>query len=350
MDSIAYRFPISTGTDLKVTHTDGTVAAGIPYTRIKTRYFNRSFSRQVDGSQYRYFGIVVDTGTHSGCDGTMTSSGNTMSTLIGGIVGADYTGGTLTVHNGGNKGTYAISGTPSGTVVTITTTFPVTKGQLSFTLQRAVPVVATAEQIYEKVQYLLRQSSDIDDGFGSIIGKTADELVAFVGSDLKCGIAAPTNPHGGGSGVIIEGFKAADTNRIAFYDNGASARAYPYVASLTISFGDNLKNDANAKYWIYFTTLPGANNDYGEVNAVIVDDNTGTDMAGNVSGVASVDKSFNYDGNVQGGRTQGTDATITAVAIGLSTGQYVKATGTIAKSTSNSITLTAPFERNYSNP
>jgi hypothetical protein len=38
------------------------------------------------------------------------------------------------------------------------------------------------------------------------------------------------------------------------------------------------------------------------------------------------------------------------VGIGLATGQYVKATGTIARSTSNSVTLTAPFERNYANP
>ena len=58
---------------------------------------------------------------------------------------------------------------------------------------------------------------------------------------------------------------------------------------------------------------------------------------------------FDYDGNVQGGRTAGTDAAITAVAIGLSTGQYVSATGTIARSTANSISLVAALERNYEN-
>ena len=69
-----------------------------------------------------------------------------------------------------------------------------------------------------------------------------------------------------------------------------------------------------------------------------------------MSAAASVTKSFNYDGNVQGGRTAGTDAAITVIGIGLATGQYVRATGTIARSVSNSVSLVAPLERNYANP
>jgi hypothetical protein len=72
-------------------------------------------------------------------------------------------------------------------------------------------------------------------------------------------------------------------------------------------------------------------------------------MTGDVSNSSSVVLSFDYDNNVQGGRTAGTNADITAVALGLSTGQYVKATGTIAKSKANSVSLVAPLERNYQN-
>jgi hypothetical protein len=43
---------------------------------------------------------------------------------------------------------------------------------------------ATAEQIYEKVQYQLRQNSDIDNGAGVVTGKTADTLLNFVGDTL----------------------------------------------------------------------------------------------------------------------------------------------------------------------
>lgn len=350
MQPIAYRFPISTSTDLNIEDTDVNVAANTPYTQINVKYFSGNYSKDVDlAGTNRNFGIVIDVGTHSGIDGSMSAAGNTLTSAAGGITGSDYTGGTLTVHEGTNKGVYTISGTPTATVITITGTFTATESNSSFTLQRASPVSATAEEIYTKVQYLLRQNSDIDSTSATVTGKTADALLVFIGSDLKCGSLTPTNPNGGGSGVIIEGFSTTDTNRIAFYDNIATSRTYPYVASLTINFGDNLKNDASAKYWVYFSTLPGAGNDFGESGALIVDDNSSVDMAGNVSAASSVTKSFNYDGNVQGGRTAGTNADITVVGIGLTTGQYVKATGTIARSTSNSVSLVAALERNYAN-
>lgn len=206
----------------------------------------------------------------------------------------------------------------------------------------------TAEQIYQFVQWSLRRTTDIDAGAGTLVGKIADELLEFVGDTLKT--KSVNNPAGGGSGVYIDNFQVADTNRITFRDNTGTERTFPYVASLTINFGDNLKNDTSAKYWVYFTTLPGGGNDFGETGAVIVDDNAGADMAGDVSGASSVQKSFNYDGNVQGGRTAGTDALITVIGIGLNTGQYVKATGTIGRSTSNSVSLVAALERNYANP
>lgn len=350
MASIAYRFPISTSADLNIKDTDVNVAANLPFTAIKVRYFDQPYTKDVDSTTDRNFGIVIDVGTHSGVDGSTTASGSTLTTAEGTITGADYVGGTLTIHEGANAGVYNISGTPTATVVTITGTFPSTASNQSFTLQRATPIVATAEQIYTKVQYLQRQNTDMDATDQSVIGKTADQLLTFVGSDLKAGaINGRTNPNGGGTGVMIEGFSANDTNRIAFYDNTGTPRTYPYVASLTINFGDNLKNDASAKYWVYFSTLPGAGNDFGETGALIVDDNSGADIAGLVSGASSVVKTFNYDGNVQGGRTAGTDAAITVVGIGLQTGQYVKTTGTIARSTANTVSLVSALERNYAN-
>ena len=77
---------------------------------------------------------------------------------------------------------------------------------------------------------------------------------------------------------------------------------------------------------------------------------SGVDIAGNVSGASSVQRTFAYDTNTQGGRTAATDAGITVVGIGLNTGQYVKATATIQRSVSNSVSLVAALERNYANP
>ena len=63
------------------------------------------------------------------------------------------------------------------------------------------------------------------------------------------------------------------------------------------------------------------------------------------------DTMVHYDGNIQrGSGSSGVDAPVTVVAIGLTTGQYVKSTGTITKSTANTVSLVAALERNYSNP
>ena len=59
---------------------------------------------------------------------------------------------------------------------------------------------------------------------------------------------------------------------------------------------------------------------------------------------------FDYDGNVQGGRTPATDAPVTVVAIGLQTAQYVRTTSTITRATGQTIAMVAALERNYSNP
>lgn len=203
----------------------------------------------------------------------------------------------------------------------------------------------TAQEIYEFVQYQLRQNSDIDADASSLIGKTADELLQYVGSTLKT--KAATNPDGGGTGVYIDNFDSNDTNNLEFIDNTGATRTFPFVAAGTLSFNTNLVNDTDAVYRMFFTTNPAG--DYGTTNAVLVDDNSDTDISGNVSGSSSVSWDFDYDGNVQGGRTAGTDAGVTVVAIGLNTGQFVTATHTITRATGQTISMVAPLERNYDN-
>lgn len=195
----------------------------------------------------------------------------------------------------------------------------------------------TAEQIYTKVQQLLRSTGDIDAGAGTVTGRTADDLLRFVGDTLITG-----------QGVYIDNFNSNDTNRITFTDQNNVARTFPFVAAGTLQFNGNLVNDPAAVYRMYFTTLPGAGNDFGEAGAVLVQDSAGLDISGNVTG-SSVSFSFNYDSNVQGGRTAGTDAAVTVVAIGLTTGQYVAAQATITRAVGQTISLVAPLERNYAN-
>ena len=199
--------------------------------------------------------------------------------------------------------------------------------------------------VYEKIQYLLRQEADIDSGAGFVWGLTADELLAFVGSDLY------TVRQSNGDGVFIENNNADDTNNLYFVTDSGATVYYPYVATGTISFNDNLQNDSDAYFWMFFTTNPGGN--YGTENAIIVvdaSDSTDNYIMGLVGGATSYQFTFDYDNNGQGGRTAATDADITIVAIGLNIAQYVSTTGTIGRSKGQQFALVAPLERNYSNP
>ena len=333
-------------TDLDVTVADASITAS-PYSEINVKYFATAFSKDIDTSgSPRDFGIVVDVGTHSGVDGVSNGT-TTFTTAAGGITGANYTGGTLIVHEGAGKGTYTISGTPSATSITTTVAVTGSASGLSFTLQRATPVTASLQQIYTKIQYQLRQNSNINGlaSAGSVTGKTASLLLNFVGSALKAGFYAPTNPNGGGSGVTIMGYSASDTNSFTSYDNTATTRDYPYASAGTISFNAPLVG-AGSSYRLMFTAPPGAGNDYGEAGAITVNDASGSPITGTIS-AASIGFTYDYDGNVQGGATAATDRAVTLIGIRPGSGKFVVATGTLTRSKSISLSLVAEQDRVY---
>jgi hypothetical protein len=200
------------------------------------------------------------------------------------------------------------------------------------------------------------------------------------------------------------------------------------VAIITVNFGQNLQDDNDAIYRVFFTNDDAgdnAGNDYGTSGAILVDTNnvvastfranasgtrtittveahgleigdcvkvegvggsgyngqfvvtavsdgthfsyfygSGTEvetadtggtithqMGGLIDNVAALVLSFAYDSNDQrGAGSDGDDAPVTAVALGLGTAQPVVATATVARTTSNSVSLVAALERNYSNP
>ena len=122
---------------------------------------------------------------------------------------------------------------------------------------------ATKEQVYEKVQWFLRETTDVDASGGigvapTVIGNTTDLLLAFVGDTLVTS-----------TGVYIDSFNTNDQNSIEFFDYSGTQRLFPFVATLTLNFNDNLQNDSSAEYWVFFTTTTGGNN-YGTANAILV--------------------------------------------------------------------------------
>jgi hypothetical protein len=436
MANNVYRFPLSNATDLNISASDASITGGPPWDEIFIRYFDQAFTRTVDIS--RNFGIVIDVGTFSLVDGATTASDTVVTTAEAGIPVTTYDGGTLIIHEGADAGSYTISTATGGTITLADSPgLTATASNISMTLQRSTPIVASLQQIYEKVQWSLRQQSDIDATDQIVTGNTADNLLVFVGSNLQTGQSIPSNPNGGGSGVIIEGFDSNDTNDLTFTDNaGTNTITFPFVAAGTLNFNQLLVDDTGpAEYTMFFTyterftstgwsitnqggspaTVTIQSTDVDLVNevtagdfikftgwsnaindgvyqvlstptgspeqtleaqrinldepvdevagasvsmdknpidsddAIIVDDNGGADVAGTIGGL-QIAFDYDYDGNVQGGRTAGTDAAITIRAIGLDAAQFVEVTGTITRATGLSFTITAGQERNYSNP
>lgn len=197
---------------------------------------------------------------------------------------------------------------------------------------------ATAEQIYTKIEYLLRQNSDIDTGVGTVTGQTANSLLYFIGDTMYTT-----------QGVYIDNYNTNDINRLVFNDQTGVNRIFPYTASGNLNFNSFLQSGNTGYYRMYFTVLPGANNDYGEAGAVTVNDKDGTPITGTISS-ASISFSFAYDANVQGGRTAATDAGITVVAGNKGFAKPVVTQYTITRTTGQSISLVAEQDRAYLNP
>lgn len=195
---------------------------------------------------------------------------------------------------------------------------------------------ATAEEIYTKVQYLLRQTTDIDSGAGTVVGRTADSLLSFTGDTLTTT-----------TGVYIDNYDTNDINRLVFTDQNGVQRTEPYTAAGTLNFNSFLTAGGTGYYRMYFTDLAG-DNDYGKTGAITVDDATGADIAGTITG-ASIPFSFAYDSNVQGSRTAGTDASVTVIAGNAGSAKPVVATYTITRAVGQGITLTAEQDRAYIN-
>jgi len=264
LDNKVFRFPLTNATDLKISEEDATIAVTSPWTEVKIRYFNtNAFTREVDveGSNPRSFGVVIDVGTVSGVDGVTNGTTTFTSADSPWATDSTFVGGTLTIHEGNAKASYGIVSVTDANTIVLDATATADTGA-SFTLQRATPVVATTQEIFESVQYQLRQNSDINAtsvAADAVTGSLATELLFFTGDNLRSGSESGASenpvPSSAGNGVIIEGFKPEDLNILTFVDNGGVARAFPFVTSIILSFNDNLFSSGgvnDGKVWLFF--------------------------------------------------------------------------------------------------
>jgi hypothetical protein len=202
---------------------------------------------------------------------------------------------------------------------------------------------ATLQQIYTKVQYLLRQGTDINSAVtnsaGTKIGKVQNDLMYFVGPDLFCR-----------QGVFIQNIDPAFINNVYFIDDNGVARQYNYAAAGKLQFNSFLTSGGTGYYRMYITDSVTGTDDYGTAGAITLNDKDGNPIAGTITG-AEINFTFAYDTNTQGGRSvftsPGGDVSVTVVAGNKGVAKPVVQTAVIQRTKSNPVSLVAEQDRAY---
>lgn len=351
MQAIAYRFPISTGADLKIVAADTAIKASgsgypadtAPYDGMSITYHATPQARALQGGSYN-FGVIVD------------GNGQTLQKVYefiqyalrqnadidadaGSVTGkiakalARYVGDTMYTNASDND-----QGGGTGVFIDDFSTADV--NGVYFTdntgASRNFAYVATVTFNFN--------DNLVNDGSAKWWAYFSD-LTAVARSVADAGITAADGTLTSATAAFVAG----DKDTLVRIAGAGTAGAAHFARIVSVTNGTTVEVTPNAVTTVSGAALDIYGNDWGMSGAVIVDDATPADMTGTIT-ATPVTKTFDYDGNTQGGRTAGTDAAITVVAIGLATGQYVKATGTIERSKSNSVSLVAPLERNYLNP
>jgi hypothetical protein len=194
---------------------------------------------------------------------------------------------------------------------------------------------ATLDLVYQFLQRELRRATDIDGGDGTERGDITDALMTYA------------SPNGVTLDLYPDGLAAAEANNTSYTDISGDVRNNAFLVGLTFAVNSTLTGATNKRLTAYFTSVPSG--DFDTNNAVIVDDELGVDMDYTTI-TGNIQASFDYTNNSQGGRTPGTDAAITVVALGDDDATHVLVTETITQI--NAITITIPnlADPNYSNP
>lgn len=343
LDYRAYSFPLSNeNLDIKVTNSDATVSSTSPWNNVTIDYHvGNLFASFAPSTAYSLDDVVQDA----------DDTGRWFICTVAGTSGAG--GSPLSVSN------------DSGTATFVSYAGERQIGSSWFAFNRIVDAndstaAITKEEIYERLQWELRQVTDINDdiagdAFGTVNGNIAERLAFFEGDTLKTF-----------GGVYIDDFNANDTNALSFGDitvdgGGLDAfgvpvtttdRTFPFVAAGTLSFSANYVADATAEYRMYFTNDDAgdnAGNDYDTSGAIVVNDNGGSPIEGSIT-TATIAFDFDYDGNVQrGAGSAGVDAPVTVVAISNSV-EWVIGEFTITRATGLSFPVNGGDDLVYNNP
>ena len=154
------------------------------------------------------------------------------------------------------------------------------------------------------------------------------------------------------SSTDLSAFSSGDYLVISGFANGVNNGTFRVTGATTTTTAPVEKPYNTGDVLVLESAGPTVNLDHDPFDtpdAIIVDDDSATDISGQVS-TGTVSFTFDYDGNVQGGRAAGTDAPVVIYAQGLADSKWVEASFTITRQVGLSFPVNAGNELVYSNP
>lgn len=350
----AYRFPLSTTVDNNITTADvgidadaNNVADVAPYNGMSITFYNSAQARVIGGVS-RNFGIIVD-----GNSGTLkqiyefvqwslrrsTDIDADASSLVGKITPEllDYSAAPSM------KTLYATNPEAGGNGVYIDNFLTADINSLTFrdntNTERTFPYTANIA-----INFSSTLVGDANAVWRAYF--TNDDAGDNAGADF--GTSSAVIPRSSESYSTTNRVRA--TNVTTITTSAAHGLAVGDVVEVSGVGGTSYNGTFVVASVPLTTTFTYANTAANEGSTADTGGTVYVCMGGDVDGSSSLSFGYDYDSNAQrGAASAGEDAPLTVVAIGLSGAQFVLATGTLTRSTANSITLTAPTERNYAN-
>lgn len=214
---------------------------------------------------------------------------------------------------------------------------------------------ATLAQAFQFIQREMRRGRA---GDAAGIDGDIDEASAIARGDVGDLLMIFASPTGTALNMTIDDIDASELNNITEQDLSGDNRNFAFLASVTITLNSNITDDipgngGTNKIVVFFTDpdlTPANGDEFGSNGAIVVQDNASANMSAIDTAASPLQFVFDYDNNVQGGRSSATDADITIVCIGENSAQYAQVTGVIQRQNNNTFALVAALERNFSNP
>ncbi len=147
-------------------------------------------------------------------------------------------------------------------------------------------------------------------------------------------------------GIVLENVPVADRSRVRYTDDDSDPMVYETVAGGVISVGSAAQGDANAWYHMFILDDVAAANDFNTLNAITVNDSSGTPIKGLVGGLLEIPWTFAYSTNTQGGHVAGSDLIVVVEVEGNGGATFAKTIHTITSSASQTINCQPGAETN----